>query len=355
MKFKDSKYFKGALSIGVGAVLLTTAVFANYESASGYNVCKEALKKAAFAENYSFDMVADITIDGETYVKYSNATKLNVGGNPCYSSETTGTEPNGDIYFSKSVQQDDCRIYQYTNDAAELDHGYITPGYNGRTSFAESLTGKPETGEKMINFAETVADTFVGDLKNSFVLASSEDGIRKYTINLSREQMPSYVSSGMSLMASIIQDDNAHMDDDDPSLKVFGSGDPYVQDAGLTISVAEDNSYMQMVGNLNFIGYDRNGAEHSLTIDISVELYDFGTTSIERVSDEVIAGLEDYRSMEKRYNVDTSEVVDVTVNDDGATIWVDTESIELTAEEAKELSMSGGADPRSVMINYSEN
>ena len=61
------KYLKSVIGIGVGVILLTTAVFANYESASGYTACKNALKKVAFAENFSMDYTTEVTFDDEIY------------------------------------------------------------------------------------------------------------------------------------------------------------------------------------------------------------------------------------------------------------------------------------------------
>lgn len=53
---------------------------------------------------------------------------------------------------------------------------------------------------------EKIADTMVGDLKNSFIMTESNGGSHTYEVSLSGTQMPDWVSSGLSLLVSNIKD-----------------------------------------------------------------------------------------------------------------------------------------------------
>ncbi len=65
-----NKYFKTALCLGVGVITLTAAVFANYDNANGYSVCKNAAKSILFETNYTLNTRIEMKVDGESMGKY---------------------------------------------------------------------------------------------------------------------------------------------------------------------------------------------------------------------------------------------------------------------------------------------
>ncbi len=294
------KYLKSAISIGVGVIVLTGAVFANYESANGYSSCKNALKTVAFAENFSMDYTMDITFDGGSYQKTFGSYKLAAGENPCLQTEVT--EENEDYtYFSRRTIQDDINVYENHHSKGGDRQGFVQDKHSDPTSIAAEFANDEEIGEKIVFWLETLADALVGDLKNSFVLVSNEDGISKFNISLTKEQMPSYVTAGVSLLTTAIKNDNsielaANSDlEDEPFYMMFGRDEPYVRDASANMSIDDDGNPVQVTGVVNIIGYDRTGKEHIMAFNLSIDFYDFGSTEIERVSDETIKSLDDYR------------------------------------------------------------
>lgn len=299
---KNKKYLKAIISFGVGAILLATAVFANYENAGGYSVCKNALKKVAFAENFSMDYTAEVTLDNESYSKTWGSYKINVDGNPSRQTERTD-ENRYWTYFMRSTTQDKAGIHQYYNSlsANPEDNGYITDAYYEAEPIATAIGNDPETGEKFIGFAETLSDALVGDLKNSFVLVSDEGGVKNYNVTLSKEQLPSYVASGVSLITSLIRQENSVIinsedsPEDDPFFSLFGSGDPYIKDVNVNMSVDDNGNPVQISGIVNVVGYDTEGGEHTLSVNVSLDFYHFGETEIERISENEIAELDDFR------------------------------------------------------------
>lgn len=324
MKTKNNRYLKTIISLGVGAMLLTGAVFANYESASGYSVCKNALKSLAYSENFSADYSFGFSVDGKSVASDYGIYQLNAGANPSMHTESTGENTDGSISFNSRTVQDDKTVYINKYDAADdendFDNGYIHNAYNEGQNIVNSMFGaeNKNTAEKFINFAETIADTLVGDLKNSFVLTSEENGIKNYSVNLSREQLPSYVTAGVSLFSSVIKNDNtmtvngvtAADDPSNPYTLIFGSGEPYVKDVNVNMSVDESGNPSNIKASFNFIGFDPSGTEHVFSAELSAELHDFGTTEIERVSDEELAKLDDYTSKEYMEKIRAAASVD---------------------------------------------
>ena len=320
MNKKPNKRLKAVISLGVGVVLLTGAVFANYDSASGYTTCKDSLKKILYADNLSVDITAKATVDGNDLYNLYTTNKFNLGGNPSYRSETT-TEDNsvngGESYWHLSQHQDNLGIEKYQNGDPYI---YKTdPEYYGNEkNLGGQIFGTDDIStSKFIGFAESIGDVLVGDLKNNLIPVSNEDGVRTYSMTLSRDQMPSYVNSGISLMASLIQksynenlDTEATNEIDKQMSKFIGSGEPYVKDASFLMTIDKDGSPTKIKGSFNFIGYDTSGGEHVMNLSADFDLYDYGSTEIERFSDEEILQLK--KEQRERYQtyIDEDEAVD---------------------------------------------
>ena len=320
MNKKPNKRLKAVISLGVGVVLLTGAVFANYDSASGYTTCKDSLKKILYADNLSVDITAKATVDGNDLYNLYTTNKFNLGGNPSYRSETT-TEDNsvngGESYWHLTQHQDNLGIEKYQNGNPYI---YKTdPEYYGNEkNLGEQIFGTDDIStSKFIGFAESIGDVLVGDLKNNLVPVSNEDGVRTYSMTLSRDQMPSYVNSGISLMSSLIQksynenlDTEATNEMDKQMSKFIGSGEPYVKDASFLMTIDKDGNPTKIKGSFNFIGYDTSGGEHVMNLSADFDLYDYGSTEIERFSDEEILQMK--KEQRERYQtyIDEDESVD---------------------------------------------
>lgn len=320
MNKKSNKRLKAVISLGVGVILLTGAVFANYDSASGYTTCKDSLKKILYADNLSIDITAKATVDGSDLYNLYKTHKFNLGGNPSYRSETT-TEDNsvngGESYWYLAQHQDNYDIGKFQNGDSfiyERDPEY----YGNEKNLGEQIFGTDDIStSKFIGFAESIGDVLVGDLKNNLVPVSNEDGVRTYSMTLSRDQMPSYVNSGISLMASLIQksynenlDTEATNEMDKQMSKFIGSGEPYIKDASFLMTIDKNGNPTKIRGSFNFIGYDTSGGEHVMNLNADFDLYDYGSTEIERFSDEEIKQMK--KEQQKRYKtyIDEDESVD---------------------------------------------
>lgn len=320
MNKKSNKRLKAVISLGVGVILLTGAVFANYDSASGYTTCKDSLKKILYADNLSIDITAKATVDGSDLCNLYTTNKFNLGGNPSYRSETT-TEDNsvngGESYWHLAQYQDNYAIGKFQNSDSFI-HERDPEYYGNEKNLGDQIFGTDDIStSKFIGFAESIGDVLVGDLKNNLVPVSNEDGVRTYSMTLSRDQMPSYVNSGISLMASLIQksynenlDTEATNEMDKQMSKFIGSGEPYIKDASFLMTIDKDGNPTKIRGSFNFIGYDTSGGEHVMNLSADFDLYDYGSTEIERFSDEEIKQMK--KEQQERYKtyIDEDESVD---------------------------------------------
>lgn len=307
------KYFRALAGLGAGAVLLSAAVFANYDSANGYTNCKTALKGLLDCDNMSIDHTTEVSLDGERAMAYYGSLKVHGGGNPSFRAEQTYEE--GDTSrVDIEQQQDGKRIHTNIDEKGEKHSGYYQTDTETKSVVAQMNEGGNNLGNKVVSFVETIGDALIGDLKNNFVLTSEEDGSATYSVSLTREQMPSYVNSGISVLASVITSntDVTSMDEADlmPSekaaLAMFGSAEPYVRDAQLTMTVDGELHPTSVICKINFVGYDRDGGEHTLSLSTDMEFYDFGNTEIEPISEEELLTMENM----SKYYIDTESAED---------------------------------------------
>lgn len=307
------RYFKAIAGLGAGAVILSCAVFANYDNANSYNNCKTAVKNVLYAENKSLDYSAEIKLDNEKLLAYYGSYKMNTKGNPSLRYENT-YEMDGNIYFSLSQKQDDKRISMGSYSGRK--YGYYSTDKSKTNTLVEDMNNSngKNFGDKMVNFIETMADLMVVDLKNNLVLTNTVDGMSEYSISLTRDQMPAFVNSGVSLAASAISsnvsrtvidsmkddmmDENSMSSEDKVIASFFGSGEPYVKGVKLNVWVDKDNNPGNLSCEISFGGFDENGKEHIASLSADLSFYDFGSTVIERISDEEVSALERLNSEE---------------------------------------------------------
>lgn len=318
--FTKNKYVKTAICFGVGAVLLTAAVFANYDNANGYSVCKGAIKGLLFETNFTANYQMDLKLDGESLTHVEGVHQTNGGGDPSRynsTSETTRYKPGAEPVTSGSdyINQGDQSIIIYTRGDGTKE-SYANKIYPNIVNGVEekedgSLIGnRGDMVEKAINFGEKLCDTLVGDLKNSFILSENKDGVRTYDVSLTGSQMPDLVSAGTSLMVSSIKEGvernreyraqnpeyyqgEQYLDIDDLLYeKLFAGGEPMIDSVSGTMGVNEKDQPTLMKGSLTVTGYDEGGQSHTMEISVEVNLSDYGTTAIQPVDLDSLPNLQ---------------------------------------------------------------
>lgn len=299
-----TRYVRIACAAMAGVALLTAAVFANYENANGYNVCKNALKNIAFQNNATIQMNMEMKLDEEKIASMERVYRFADSDRPYkqYRSNKS-TELNADgsyeSYQSESYigEKDSISIYTNENGTQAYRNEYSEP-YG--TSSAGILDPNDATTQKLVTFLEKIADTMVGDLKNSFIMTESSGGSHTYEVLLSGAQMPDWVSSGLSLLVSNIKDSTERSRRDmlenpedyvdyeagiDEKLydAMFIGGDPVLDSVSGIMSVDAEGFPTRADGRIIVTGFDGQGQEHRMTISFTLESSDIGTTTIAEV------------------------------------------------------------------------
>ncbi len=192
----------------VGLVVLSTAVYANYDNASGYGNYKKAIKKIIFEEeNFTAEMEMSIEIDGKVLAKQYQLIKVEDGRKMTSNYSEDLNVATGD--YSKSTGNT-----TYENEKMFISHSsprntsgveetyYYRDKKGDSSAFSKTLIPNDDTSRKGVRFTELLADTLIGDLKNNVVLVSNDEDSKVYTVNLSRQQIPELINAGLSAIAA---------------------------------------------------------------------------------------------------------------------------------------------------------
>ncbi|MCD8179948.1 MAG: hypothetical protein LUF26_00500 [Firmicutes bacterium] len=263
-----------AIGLAVGITMLASAAFAGYSTMSGYEAGKTACKALAENENYTSELVFSMSVDGEEIMNESVIELYDRDGEASLNrTETSYDYFSGETYFQKYVQ-DNMSIHVYNN-AYNNAYTLIYSANNYGCGAFDLLNGADaedkKTYDKVIRFAELACDTFMGDLKNNFVYVSGDDDSATYEINLDAVQIPELVNAGLSAMFSSMSEY------DDLPYMVLGT-DPVVKSASLVFTVDNEGRVKDAAGNITM-----SGEGHEAAVDVSLKMYDYGTTEPQRV------------------------------------------------------------------------
>lgn len=304
MKRKSNK-FKAAACMLAGCIVLTGAVFANIDNASGYSNYKNALKKFVKLDNYT------ATISMSAYLDEYEVAQLNleakVGNGSISTSQSEKSAPYDDYKagltdggYQNATYKDknfDARIYGYPNDRRNIDVTVdFSDEYEDDSVYSPLFGGEMDEKlmDKTIQFLEVATDGFIGNIKNNFVYFGEEDGEKHYNVTLSKEQMPSIVTSGLSLMCGVIsteyneytingepaanQDFDYNDADDIMEMMFINEKEPYIKSASCDFKIDENGNLTHNTLSGSIAGYTLDGEEHSVGIKIEIGIKDIRTT-----------------------------------------------------------------------------
>lgn len=295
-KILKGKYAKSISCLGLGVVILSAAVFANYDNANGYTDYKNALKQIPFEENVSVDLTASLLYDGEEMASADMTYRYDHDGAISRADSTTETSADSRGSSSRSYTENGITYSEYTSTRDDGTQWHNVSADSYRYSNEVGLLGVSEEDQpvmgKMIRVVELMADAFVGDIKNNFVLTEKTDDSKSYSVSLTESQIPEIVNAGVSLVASSMaaaQNNITVNGGDYPGADLdrkmneimCNEQEPYVSAAtcDLTLNAQGKLTANTLTGTLT--GFDAAGAAHELTVKIDVSLYDYGTTEIQ--------------------------------------------------------------------------
>ena len=196
----------------VGVLVLGISAAAAFGSVNGYSRYKEGVKTLALnTKNVTLNGSLEVSVDGAPQgrvkvqaLKDQNDQAVRILG-------SVAGKPIQDQY---DVLKDGKGITMKLDPVTGkvLDQSEYTSEDMG-SSYAQSLLGidpEDEMSTRMIRFAEIAADTVVGDLKNNFVEVGKKDGSTLYQVEVAKEQVPSLINAGLSVLAYGMSDSQTY-------------------------------------------------------------------------------------------------------------------------------------------------
>ena len=257
------KHFMTAVCLAVGLVVLTTAVYANYDNANGYNNYKSAIKQLAFEEeNYTAEMVVSMEVDGKVLERGTVKMKMEKGKKNTVnlSENPRSNEATRETYTYETPGK---QVNYYSADNTYWESNYNNSFSGNSTTITPLIPRDDTSSKKATRFAELFIDTMIGDLKNNVVLISDEDGLKNYGVTLSKEQVPELINAGLSLMFAGADrqyfDGQVDYEDWSKSYAVYykeQTGKEYVQPYEMNLSEEEMEKYWEEENKISE-GYDK--------------------------------------------------------------------------------------------------
>lgn len=283
---KMSKTSVALVSVITGTVILATGALANYVNSNGYDVYKTSLKGLLEEKNYTLSAEASFTLDGEYILESAQYyQEVDLNNNAIY---TRSLSDEGENLYESSVA-DGYRIAEMFVSSEE--NGVVSQNreadiwrndrYSEASDYAVANIGgmSDETAEKAVTFMEIAADMVVGDLKNNFVYTGDTEKGAEYAITLDAFQIPEIVNAGLSLVGSTAKASYEDMEisyEDNPFAAMVN--DMSVSGASCRIVVDNMGRLRENDFHVEFSGKALDMSEHSLAMDISIDLDKFNET-----------------------------------------------------------------------------
>ena len=254
----NKKKITMAIGMVLGVTVLAGATFASYNTSNGYDVAKTAVKGLMKNENYTANMTTKISLDGKEI-----------------SSDTLKElyDRNGDVKINK---ENKVSSYDYNSEYREFDKFYTEDA------------NEDKRNQKMVNFVELIGDTMIGDLKNNIIYVSGDDNSSTYEMNLDAIQIPEVANAGLSAMFS----ENIADSDDDSDPYILLGTDPIVKNVSVKFTVDNEGRFTNLNAEASMVGNDSNGEKHEATVNITLDMSDYGTTKPERVDISTLPNVE---------------------------------------------------------------
>lgn len=328
MKKTRNRIIRAAACIGVGVAVLGMAVFANIDNANGYGVVKEAAKNTFFSsDNVTADINVSADLDGSNLFGGKALIKKDAGGDVKMQTLSQTYDETGAMVDTDNLMtiQDGYRLSSYTYNTSEGPEIYKTKYKMSDRDISEELFANTEVLDKQIGFLETLADTLIGDIKNNIVLTDSSDGNRTYTINMTGEQLPKYMTAAFSLFNASVranyENANEIFDGEDANIEIMSEmflnkNEPYVNTISGSVSIDDNGRLSAFDGKVVLTGYDNTGAQKNLNMGLNAVFKDYGTTSIERVNADEYEDISTRITTKYSAEEDSSGAISVTESDD---------------------------------------
>lgn len=284
-----------------GVCVLTSAAFASYQTANGYDALKKSLINTIDYKNCTVSANLKMSVDDNELTNYSALSMIDADNKMQYSSTKESGIGSSEMNDYSSYTNSDYRYSKYGSDDYFIR-------YDNHGNAPSNLWGIDDesrpTLNKVVRFMELASDTVVGDLKNNFVCTEDTDDHTSYSITLDSVQIPEIVNAGLSMIFSMSNnsslyyvgyDDNGnpiqqeYTEDDLQYYTAKLGNDPIVESINMNYSINKDGNFRDGNMVVIFAGNDESGNSHTMKFDVNLSITDVGSTVITPIEGSGVA------------------------------------------------------------------
>ncbi|MFL0195036.1 hypothetical protein ACJDU8_05515 [Clostridium sp. WILCCON 0269] len=312
MKFRKKTAM--IISFTVGIMMFATTAMAEVTSKSGYDQLKDSLKYTAenctsTLSNFTVDLSFAIKDNGKTVASENSISKYDISKN---SEERTNTSTKG------STKTED---YYYRD-----KNGYISKNPNENVYYVtEFLSDKDKNNPVLQNpfkedkagDIEKIADSIVGNLKDSATVTEKQDGTKEISGSLNNTQIPTLINALVSFQFKNSYGNTNNSDEDViPKLTKNIS----VNDLKGNMSTDKNGLIKTVLASGTLNGTDKNGTDHQITLEVLVKIENINSTTVTKPDlskEKVIKNIQkDYTKLSNPQKHIGKYTSDIVIEDD---------------------------------------
>lgn len=273
------------LSIALGSVMLITTAFAGSTTTSGYEAYKSAIKNTITTRNFTENAVITASDNGKVLAAVNNTAKL--GGDKQTMSQSTTVKIGDQTNTFETYRQDGKMISKTSGSDV----------YNVMTFGQRKDSNGKEGDEKQLDSSkikdgEMLVDALVGNLQNYVTLDSKADGTKDISVQLSDSQIPTLANTAASIFVKNAVNKENKMGNEKGISSVEKSliadmpklvDGIRINSVNLKAEINKDNYIVNQVADISISGKDANGADHTITVDINMNMSDFNSTTPDKI------------------------------------------------------------------------
>jgi len=282
----NKKIIATGLSIAIGSTMLITTAFANTSAASGYDTYKSAIKNTLVAKNLTEN--ADITIkdNGNVIASANNAAKLGIDNKTASGSATINA--GGQTNTIETYNQDGQSIIKSSDSTAYK----VISKDQRKKDFKNNKAENEGINSTKLKDGEMLLDALVGNLQNYVTLDNKADGSKEVSVQLSDSQLPAVVNAAASIVVKNAANGNERIGQgkgETAFAKNVIESMPKLVDnirvdnVSVKAQIDKDNNIVNQVIEVTVSGKDANGADHTVTANINMNLSQFNNTTPDQI------------------------------------------------------------------------
>ena len=258
-------------AVVVGAAVFTTSAFADALIGSGYSGLKDSVKSTASqliseVDSYTAEVDMSLKVDG---TEYANAHAFAQVDNKNKAKVSVSNQMEGG---------EESSYYSYNDPSQSINKGSDGIYYVYENNNVDESSSAPENPfeDEQVQDMERILDALVGNLKD-VVQVEEKDGQKMFIANLTDTQVPPLVNavSAFVVKYGILTDYQAEQWGI-PALK----SDIFVKDASGKAIQNAGGLLEDVVFSGSVTGKDENGAEHLVSLDVTMHLTDVNNTTV---------------------------------------------------------------------------